>query len=347
MATRRPLVNIAGVLQEMPASDYPLFPSQAQANVFAAPSGSAGEPTFRTLVSSDIPSLSYAPTIGSVSITTLGTISTGTWNASLVNSTYGGTGVNNGGRTITYAGNLTWTGAFTFTGALSGITSVTFPTSGTLLSTASLITVPQGGTGVATITGLVKGNGTGALSAAVVRTDYAEPTTALATGLLKNTTTTGAHSIATPGTDYLAPDAIGVTVQAYDADLTTWGGKTAPTGVVVGTTDTQTLTGKSLQGAKEVSATLSGTTPVIGVSNGTLLTWALTGNSTPTTTLADGEYVHLKISDGTAYTITWTSVGVVWKDGTAPTLATTGFTEIALWKQGTVIHGAKVGDFAS
>lgn len=52
----------------------------------------------------------------------------------------------------------------------------------------------------ATITGLLKA-ASGVLSAATVRTDYAEPTTALATGLLKNTTTTGAHSIAVSGTD--------------------------------------------------------------------------------------------------------------------------------------------------
>jgi polygalacturonase len=39
---------------------------------------------------------------------------------------------------------------------------------------------------------------------------------------------------------------IGVAIQAYDADLTTWAGKTAPTGSVVGTSDAQTLTNKTL-----------------------------------------------------------------------------------------------------
>lgn len=42
---------------------------------------------------------------------------------------------------------------------------------------------------------------------------------------------------------------IGTNVQAYDADLTTWGGKTAPSGTVVGDTDTQTLTNKTLTSA--------------------------------------------------------------------------------------------------
>ena len=62
---------------------------------------------------------------------------------------------------------------------------------------------------IGTISGLAKGNGANALVAATVRVDYAEPTTALSTGILKNTTGTGTHSIASPGTDYLLPNGNG------------------------------------------------------------------------------------------------------------------------------------------
>lgn len=42
----------------------------------------------------------------------------------------------------------------------------------------------------------------------------------------------------------------GTDVQAYNANLTTWAGKTVPSGTVVGTSDTQTLTAKTLTSPK-------------------------------------------------------------------------------------------------
>lgn len=73
--------------------------------------------------------------VGQASLTTLGTITTGTWNADVLTGTYGGTGVNNGSSTITVGGNTEFSGAYTFTGTLTANTAVTFPTSGTLATT--------------------------------------------------------------------------------------------------------------------------------------------------------------------------------------------------------------------
>ena len=91
---------------------------------------------------------------------------------------------------------------------------------------------------------------------------------------------------------------------------------------------------------------ITGTTPALDPSNGTIQTWTLTGASTPTSSLNAGESITLMIDDGTAYTITWTSVAVTWKtdSGAAPTLNTTGYTAIVLWKVGSVVYGARVGN---
>jgi len=92
---------------------------------------------------------------------------------------------------------------------------------------------------------------------------------------------------------------------------------------------------------------VTGTTPALSPTNGSIQTWTLSGNSTPTAgTWAEGQSITLMVDDGTAYTITWTSLSVTWKTdgGTAPTLNTTGDTAIALWKVGSTIYGARVGD---
>ena len=70
--------------------------------------------------------------VGQSSITTLGTIGTGTWEGDIIGPTYGGTGVNNGSNTLTLAGNVEFSGAFSSVLTVTGTTAVTLPTSGTL-----------------------------------------------------------------------------------------------------------------------------------------------------------------------------------------------------------------------
>jgi len=82
--------------------------------------------------------------VGQPSITTLGTITTGTWNAGVISPTFGGTGVNNGVKTITLGGNLTTSGAFNSTFTMTGTTNVTFPTSGTLSTSTGTVTSVTG-----------------------------------------------------------------------------------------------------------------------------------------------------------------------------------------------------------
>jgi hypothetical protein len=79
--------------------------------------------------------------------------------------------------------------------------------------------------------------------------------------------------------------------------------------------------------------------------NGTIQVWTLGASRSPTaTSFVDGQSMTLMINDGSAFTITWPSV--TWVGGTAPTLATTGFTVIELWEVGSVLYGASVGNVA-
>jgi putative N-acetylmannosamine-6-phosphate epimerase len=207
---------------------------------------------------------------------------------------------------------------------------------------------------VGAISGIVKANGAGTISAAVSGTDYLAPsaigTTVQGydadTAKYDDTTANFTGTLQNGGSNVLVDTDIGSTVQAYDSDLTTWAGKTAPSGTVVGTTDTQTLTNKTFTGITETVYAVSGTTPTIADSNGTIQTWTLSGNSTPTDGLNAGESITLMIDDGSAYTITWTSLVDQWIGGSAPTLATTGYTVVELWKVGSTVYAAYVGDLS-
>jgi hypothetical protein len=114
--------------------------------------------------------------VTSSSLTGVGTISSGTWQGTLVAGQYGGTGVANTGKTITVSGNTTiGSSTHTVEFVTSGNTSVTLPTTGTLVNSAvtslsSLATVGTitSGTWNGTTIALARG-GTGQTSAPAAR----------------------------------------------------------------------------------------------------------------------------------------------------------------------------------
>lgn len=108
----------------------------------------------------------------------------------------------------------------------------------------------------------------------------------LSTGIVKNTTTTGVLSIAAAGTDYLAPAAIGSTVQAYDADLTTYAGITPSANV-------QTLLGSADFAAFKTSLSLN------NVENTSTSTWSGSSNITTLGTITTGTWSGSDIALGT------------------------------------------------
>ena len=130
---------------------------------------------------------------------------------------------------------------------------------------------------------------------------------------------------------------IGTDVQAYDADNTT-------------ATNTQSLTNKILanprfnSGYREDTPPINGSFLAIRTSHGTIQRMNLTGSGTWTDSLVNGESVTIMITDGSGYTITWPTME--WAGGSAPTLATTGYTVVTLWKVNDILYGATVGDMS-
>jgi hypothetical protein len=127
----------------------------------------------------------------------------------------------------------------------------------------------------------------------------------------------------------------------------------AATDTLVGKATTDSFTNKTLTGTKEtVYAITDAAAFEIDPANGGIQTITLGASRTPKgTNFTAGQSVTLMIDDGTAYTITWTDTtfgasGVTWVGGVAPTLATTGYTIIELWKVGTKVYGAYVGAVA-
>ena len=153
--------------------------------------------------------------------------------------------------------------------------------------------VTAGGTGVGTLTGIVKGNGTSAFTAV-----------------------------------------------------------TAPSGTIVGDTDTQTLTNKTLTNPTVTNyvetpySANSGTAITLALTNGTVQIITLTGNATitmPTATSGKSFIMYLKQDATGSRTVTWSTVK--WAGGTAPTITSTASRQdiLSFFADGTNWYGVVVG----
>lgn len=97
---------------------------------------------------------------------------------------------------------------------------------------------------------------------------------------------------------------------------------------------------------EEVFSITDGPTVVLSPLNGSIQTWTLGANRSPTFNAGwgTGQNITLMIDDGASFAITWPAVNWKTNSGGAPTLNTVGFTVIQIWKVGTLFYGARVGD---
>jgi hypothetical protein len=137
-------------------------------------------------------------------------------------------------------------------------------------------------------------------------------------------------------------------------------GVLAVEGVVIPSiSSTNTLTNKTLTDPaiigtiiEDVFTITDGAAFEVDPGNGSIQLITLGASRTPkATNFAAGESITLMVDDGTAYTLTWTDAtwgtgGVKWTGGSAPTLATSGYTVLQFWKVSTQVYGAYVGDVA-
>ena len=270
-----------------------------------------------------------------------GSITSATWNGVAVAPNRGGTGIANN-----VASTLTITGNFGTTFTVTGTTSVTLPTSGTLATTSNTVAsfsggstgltpssattgavslagtliVGNGGTGATTLTGILKGNGTSAFTAATAGTDYLAPPSG--TSILK-ANSGGALANATAGTDYVAPG----TATTFTATQTFNGSSSTFGAVLANAAETTTVSATAATGT--IAYYINSQSVLYYTSNASAnwtTNFAFSSGTSLNTALATGQTVTVAFAvtqGATAYynnvvQIDGTTVTPKWQGGTAP-----------------------------
>jgi hypothetical protein len=274
-----------------------------------------------------------ATTLGSgvtgSSLTSVGTLTSGTWNAGVIAGQYGGTGVANIGRTITLGGNLTTTGSFNTTIGVTNTTNITLPTSGTLIGTNDNGTVSN-----AMLAGSIPNNKLANSSIILNGSVVNLGDTVTVTANLANNLTVGTGLQLDSGTTFNGGAAR--TISITSGVVTTTGTQTLTNKTF---TDSSTLFQDDVDNTKKMAFQLSGittaTTRTLTVPNvsGTIVTTGDT--STVTNTMLAGSIANNKLSNSTISGValgsnlnsltagsflTW-SVGTTYNGSSASTLA--------------------------
>ena len=220
----------------------------------------------------------------------------------------------------------------------------------TTLDLTNALTVADGGTNLTTFP---------ALSLPVANTlDTLSALTATASQSIRVNSGGTAWEAYTPSSgtgDVVGPaSAVSGNIATFDGTtgkLIQDGGKALPTGTIVGTTDTQTLTNKTIEAGtftngytEEVFALGTSGSLALNPANGSIQTCALTGDPTFTDSLAAGQSIVLMLTNGASYTVTWPTITWVTSGGNvAPTL--TAADALVFWKISTTLYGAVVGNY--